>query len=987
MSRILNRLVLMLLLACAWQGARADTPIRLFQSFIGNVNFVGTQVTVRDKANNNPCKVFDSGTNRTATLSGIPAGATILSAQLYWAASNFNPDYTVFFDDVALNAADDRRYYSSTIGNNFNYYSGAADVTAQVKQKGNGKYAFRGLTVDKDAPYCAVEGVLGGFSLLVIYADSAQPFRLLNLYEGFQYMRYSGITLNLSGFRVPNPLGAATGRVAHITWEGDSTLLSSGENLLFNGSELTDSMNTSGNQFNSKSSVNGDNQSYGIDFDAYTVGSPVIRPGDTTASTRYESGQDLVLLSAEIVAMPNIPMADLSIEMTRDGELALGKDVSYSITVSNKGPSTADAPTVVTNTLPDELTFVSAQGSGWSCGAVGRQVTCSSNTAIASGASLPVLTISAKLVASGTITNTASVTGKTFDPDTANNTATARGTAAGDADFVLTDSACVVGLPLGHSSQTCSTTLPPVRAGVDADIFITAVKNGVPTILSPVAPSAEPVRLALSCHKPGRNAGVTATFAGVTLPLCTADGNEPTVWTSQTVVIPPAVASVAYKFRYEDVGRVQLFLQSVKRGTISAGLPFVSTPYEIRLTRKGGEAFPASPLASNAPVFVRAGEMFEMSVGSYSAQGKLTPNFGAEGTGEFDMPSLERGAADPAAGAAMISIPALGGSFEPIAGGAAVGKNFRWDEVGLLKLTPALKLGNYLGHAVNRVPAYLGRFYPDHFTTSASMMDCLANMRCETATTDVGTAAYSKEPLAVTVTARAVGGAATKNYQGVFARQVQLSAWENPKVRYNNLPGLTQAIVAASAFNNLDGSAKAQPVFTLANGFVNTAPQAFWSAPTSIFLRAAEIDGDGVHSLSASDPHEVGIQIVSGRLLVPNAHGSERLSLPLKVSAQYWTGSNWELSRTDKRNLIDPSPPKAAFSNFAGALAGGSLGLLPQAAQVLADGVAKFNVKASPAASGSADLVIDHLPWLPSTRGRLKFGTYRSPLIYLREIH
>ena len=984
---LVARFVLALMLACAWQGVRADTPIRLFKSFVGNVNFVGTQQTVRDRNNKKPCQVFSPADNRFASISGIPSTATIISAQLYWAGSNYNPDYTVFFDNVPVTAVTERRYYSTTIGNNFNYYSGAADVTAQVKSKRNGRYAFRGLTVDNNEPYCSVEGVLGGFSLLVIYSDTSQPFRLLNLYEGFQHMRYTGITLNLSGFRVPNPLGTATGRVGHITWEGDATLQGYGENLRFNGIELTDSLNPRGNQFNSSSSIDGDDQSYGIDFDAYTVGSGVIKPGDTTASTRYETGQDLVLLSAEIVALPNVPLADLLIEMTRNNELAFGQDVGYSITVSNKGPSTAASPTVVTNTLSDGLTFVSARGKGWSCGAVGQEVTCTNTDTLASGTSLPVLTITATVGARGTITNSAVVTGKTFDPETTNNAASAKGTVAGESGFVFTDVACKDGIAFGHFQQPCTTTLPPVKAGVETDIFITAVSGGVPTKLSASKATPVSLRFALSCHQPANDAGVKARYAGVDMNLCAKDANEPTAWSGATTVsIPADVPSVAAKFHYDDVGKVQLYLQSVASNAIGTALPFVSAPYAIRLTGKGGAPFGASPLDQGAAKFARAGELFEMTVGSYTEDGKITPNFGAENSAAFDKPVIERGALPGSpAFAAMVDLPALQGNFGGIVAGKATGTQFHWDEVGVIKLTPKLSPETYLTVPVTNVPAYIGRFVPHHFVTSATQMDCVANMKCDD---DIATAAYSGEPLSVKVAARAAGGTATKNYQGVFAHQVGLTAWTNPGPTGKNLPDPKDNMVERTAFKtDADGTAEAAPAYSLPNAFIHTAPRATWSAPTSIFLRATETGADGVTSEGDDGANEVGIRIVNGRLLVPNAHGSERLDLPLKVSAQYWTGTHWELSKNDQDSEVDAKPANTVFLNFYGGLKSGALSLLPQSVLKLADGSANYAVKVSPAASGSADLLINGVPWLPSTKGRLTFGTYKSPLIYMREVH
>jgi MSHA biogenesis protein MshQ len=278
MNRIVSRWVAillgLLLLACGLP-ARADTPLSVYQSFRGNYNFVGTEESLRLRDNNYPCSLVSNSTGIYATLKGIPSGAKIESAQLYWAGSGTTADYTVNFDGVSVTAPVARQYMSKYYTNNttYTYFSGAADVTAQVAKKGNATYTFSGLTVSTGSPWCAVQGVVGGFALVVVYSSPTEVFRMLNLYEGFQAFRNTSLTINLSGFNVPNPLPSnATGRIGHITWEGDTTLSQDGEDLLFNGIQMYDGMNPKGNQFNSSSNVTGDTTSFGIDFDAYTVG-------------------------------------------------------------------------------------------------------------------------------------------------------------------------------------------------------------------------------------------------------------------------------------------------------------------------------------------------------------------------------------------------------------------------------------------------------------------------------------------------------------------------------------------------------------------------------------------------------------------------------------------------------------------------------------------------------------------------------------------
>lgn len=1004
--------VLLLPLLLAWHDARADTTIRLFQSHVGNVNFVGTQKTIRDKSNNQPCRVFSPAVDRSAALSGIPATATILSAQLYWAGSGKNPDFNVIMDGATISAPSDRRYYSKTIGNNFNYFSGAADVTAQVKAKRNNTYAFRGLTVDYDSPYCAVEGVLGGFSLVVIYSDPNQPFRMLNLYEGFQYMRYSGFTLNLSGFRIPDPIGTATGRIGHVTWEGDATLGGSGEDLLFNNYELTDSRNPSGNQFNSKSSVNGDDASYGIDFDAYTVGSPVIKSGQTTASTRYQSGQDLVLLSAEVVALPNIPLADMSISMQLNGELVQGKEASYTISVSNAGPSSAGSPTVVTSTLPAGLDYVSGSGLGWACSSVGRNVTCTNNASVPAGASLAALTLTVRVSGTGEITASALVSGKTFDQQTGNNAASVKATViSGAAQYVFTYQACKPGLPFGHAEQTCTKDLPALRAGEEMPLHITALSGDIPAKLTKQA--SVPMAFALSCNDPDDNAGVAASVGAEPLSLCPKEGvASPAYSKSVSVTFAAGSASAAIPFTYRDVGLVKLLALIGSDKTALASPTFVSVPYEVRFTL-GTDGLSGTPLHETSPVFQAAGSRFKLEIGAYAKDGGLTPNFGKEKAPVKFLPPLVSNGVDPdpkfkdafdameAFFAMKPAVPheiltkldadaAAGEEQEGqnlfIVGGKGSG-NFSWRDVGVVKLTPVLSSTTYLGKPVTLKDGY-ARFIPHHFTTTATVMECVPNMKCER-DLDVDTAAYSLEPISVTVTAMAEGGKPTTNYHSVFARDVVITAWAVAAPDQERDAGFkVDKAVEKTSFNKTqlkdnDGTAIAVVRYDLTRPFDHTAPPpSTWTAPTSIYLRAAETGGDGVTSKAAGDAFEVGVRIVSGRLLVPSAHGSERLVLPLKLNAQYWTGTNWELSKTDtNRNQVYPD--KAVFLKTGGL----ALEFAPAAAQWLNQGVAVFGIRAVPVKTGTADLIINHIPWLPSTIGRIKLGTHKSPLIYLRELH
>lgn len=410
--------------------AVADTVPALFASFAGNMNFIGTQRTLRTQSDaGDSCAVTAAGTTTTATLAGLPSGATITAAYLYWAGSGATPDYNVTFEGNTI-SADPARSYTATFNNagtDFDYFSGVADVTGDVTAKGNGTYSFSGLTVSNGAPWCGSSAVLAGWALLVIYEQAAEDFRVINVYEGFQHFRGSNITLTPSNFLIPS--SPINGKDAHLTWEGDvgnsASLGGFNEQLTFNGTVLSDANNPVNNQFNSVSTMSLDTNSYGVDFDVYAIDA-YLTAGDTSATTVYSSGGDLVLLSAQIISTTNDPTTDLEISMTRNGDLVPGQNGTYTLTVTNNGPLSEPGPITVVDTLPAGLSYVSATGTGWSCGAAGQTVTCTRSGSLANGAVAASITLTVAVSggASGTVVNTATVSGQNFDNIAGNNTAT-----------------------------------------------------------------------------------------------------------------------------------------------------------------------------------------------------------------------------------------------------------------------------------------------------------------------------------------------------------------------------------------------------------------------------------------------------------------------------------------------------------------------------------------------------------------------------------
>jgi uncharacterized repeat protein (TIGR01451 family) len=145
--------------------------------------------------------------------------------------------------------------------------------------------------------------------------------------------------------------------------------------------------------------------------------------------------------------------ADLSVTKSDSPDPALvGNDLTYTLTATNGGPAGASG-VLVTDGLPNDVTFESASASQGSCAESSGVVTCDFGT-LASATSATATIVVRPLVV-GTITNGASVQANELDPDETNNRVTEPTTVNPAADLLLTMSdspdPVSVGQPLAYT--------------------------------------------------------------------------------------------------------------------------------------------------------------------------------------------------------------------------------------------------------------------------------------------------------------------------------------------------------------------------------------------------------------------------------------------------------------------------------------------------------------------------------------------------------
>lgn len=148
---------------------------------------------------------------------------------------------------------------------------------------------------------------------------------------------------------------------------------------------------------------------------------------------------------------PLAPSADLDVDKSGTDPIVDGGANSYTLTVTNNGPSTATA-VAINDPLPADLSGVTASSTGGPCTVAAGTVGCTA-TQLTVGAT-DVVSIGATLAAShtGNLVNTASVASATADPDSANNTATFTSGTGPEADLSLTKTASSLSVTAGGAT-------------------------------------------------------------------------------------------------------------------------------------------------------------------------------------------------------------------------------------------------------------------------------------------------------------------------------------------------------------------------------------------------------------------------------------------------------------------------------------------------------------------------------------------------------
>ncbi|RTH96271.1 hypothetical protein CSW29_13325, partial [Thermus scotoductus] len=355
-------------LMCAGMGSTCNT------NTMNNPNANNNQSMIFVNADpSNPTWPSGRGGSSMAILN-LPAGSEVLFAGLYWGARA--GENAAGRNQIFVKPPGSGSYQSisgtllgtiTTQGTNTSRpYTAFADLTSLVQAAGNGTYWVGGILAATGNDGL---GFYAGWSLVVVYRDTAQSLRNLVVYDGLAVVSSGNpVTITPSGFLAPY-FGSVNARVGVVAFEGDGGI--NGDQLLLNGSALSDGQNPANNFFNSSVSLLGTRFSsktpdyinqMAVDADIVDA-TGRIPNGATSATLEFTSTRDTyfpVVLTFQV----DIFVPDLTTTFTKTvqdlngGEVSPGDILEYTISFTNTGGDGATS-VVLIDPIPPHTEYVS----------------------------------------------------------------------------------------------------------------------------------------------------------------------------------------------------------------------------------------------------------------------------------------------------------------------------------------------------------------------------------------------------------------------------------------------------------------------------------------------------------------------------------------------------------------------------------------------------------------------------------------------------
>lgn len=344
-----------------------------------------------------PGTTLDYTQNGSAAVLTLPAGSTVLYAELVWGglfrstANNISSllDNSVRFttplgsNDIAPDPSTKQNFNITEDNVTVGFYVRSADVTTLVKNAMSGTYSTGRVPALIEALDARTsETNHAGWTLAIVYENPSLPLRDLTLWCGGVVVSPSAgsADITLTDFITPDLL-PITGKLFVSAQEGDAVL--EGDRMLFGrdaaslapisgpnnpednffASQINDQngvLDTSGTfgtrNANAAAGTNTSGCRQGWDITAIDV-SARLSAGQTTAAVRFETDGDLYVPNCLALQIDS-KGAVLQVQKSVDKASAeIGEPINYTVVVTNNGSIRAETVTLY-DLLPNETTLV-----------------------------------------------------------------------------------------------------------------------------------------------------------------------------------------------------------------------------------------------------------------------------------------------------------------------------------------------------------------------------------------------------------------------------------------------------------------------------------------------------------------------------------------------------------------------------------------------------------------------------------------------------
>jgi uncharacterized repeat protein (TIGR01451 family) len=205
-------------------------------------------------------------------------------------------------------------------------------------------------------------------------------------------------------------------------------------------------------------------------------------PGSFNNTTSGVSSNESATGAVSNTATLTVNSIDLQVKKSHSGVFTVGSTGTYTVTVNNAGTGPSSGTITVTDTLPAGLTYLStgSGGTGWTCGAAGQVVTCTSTTAIAAGGTGAAITLNVSVAATAvpSVTNSVTVAGGSEPTAYTNNNIAA--------DYTLVANAAQTTFSTSGQQTTAAGTVVfyshSFSAGYAGNVTFSAANTATPSI-------------------------------------------------------------------------------------------------------------------------------------------------------------------------------------------------------------------------------------------------------------------------------------------------------------------------------------------------------------------------------------------------------------------------------------------------------------------------------------------------------------------------